>query len=203
VEVLSKPGRRRQLCARSFFNLKVKIVPVANENAKGPDYRVVAGAMEMARRGSAKADLSIRLDDPSFLALLNARLGRRRGRQSDAVLDAPQRRLAVTAPAPRFGKWTDRQLRGDNRRQRVWKHAGFPPLPQAYFLLLLTTFHADVVPVESLPDWQTYVRAHNHWRRSPIWSSRNALINGASMSSNLMPTGDLRSRSREPRRIAR
>ena len=61
------------------LNVKVKIVPVAKDNDKAPDYRVIAGAMEIGaawkRQSKAnKAYLSVRLDDPSFPAPVNARL---------------------------------------------------------------------------------------------------------------------------------
>lgn len=56
------------------FNVKVKIVPVAKDNDKGPDYRVIAGAMEIGaawipqatraagRRGLALGATSYRCD---------------------------------------------------------------------------------------------------------------------------------------------
>ena len=61
------------------FNAKLKIVSVAKDSDKGPDYRVLAGAMEIGaawkRQSKAnKAYLSVRLDDPSFPTPLNARL---------------------------------------------------------------------------------------------------------------------------------
>ena len=61
------------------FNVKVKIVPIAKDNDKSPDYRVLAGTMEIGaawkRQSKAnKAYLSVRLDDPSFPAPVNARL---------------------------------------------------------------------------------------------------------------------------------
>jgi len=61
------------------FNVKVKIVPITKENDKGPDYRVLAGAMEIgaAWKRQSKANryyLSVKLDDPSFPAPVNARL---------------------------------------------------------------------------------------------------------------------------------
>ena len=60
-------------------NVKVKIVPVAKDSDKGPDYRVLAGAMEIGaawkRQSKAnRAYLSVRIDDPSFPAPVNARL---------------------------------------------------------------------------------------------------------------------------------
>jgi len=61
------------------FNVKVKIVPAPKDNDKAPDYLVFAGAMEIGaawKRQSAanKAYLSLKLDDPSFAAPVNARL---------------------------------------------------------------------------------------------------------------------------------
>ena len=61
------------------FNVKVNIVPVPKENGKGPDFRVFAGAMEIGaawkRQTAAQREyLSIKLDDPSFPAPVNARL---------------------------------------------------------------------------------------------------------------------------------
>ena len=61
------------------FNAKLKMVPVAKDNDNGPDYRVLAGGTEIGaawkRQSKAnKAYLSVRLDDPSFPAPVNARL---------------------------------------------------------------------------------------------------------------------------------
>jgi len=61
------------------FNTKVKIVAVPKSGDNAPDYRVLAGTMEIGaawRRQSAaeKPYLSVKLDDPSFAAPLNARL---------------------------------------------------------------------------------------------------------------------------------
>jgi len=61
------------------FNAKVKIVPIAKDNDKAPDYRVFAGVTEIGaawkRQSKAnKAYLSVRLDDPSLAAPVNARL---------------------------------------------------------------------------------------------------------------------------------
>jgi uncharacterized protein (DUF736 family) len=61
------------------INVKVKFVPVAKDSDKAPDYRVLAGALEIGaawkRQSKAnKAYLSVRLDDPSFPAPVNARL---------------------------------------------------------------------------------------------------------------------------------
>jgi uncharacterized protein (DUF736 family) len=61
------------------INVKAKFVPIAKDNDRGPDYRVLAGAMEIGaawkRQSKAnKAYLSVRLEDPSFPAPLNARL---------------------------------------------------------------------------------------------------------------------------------
>ena len=61
------------------INVKLKIVPIAKDNDNGPDYRVLAGAMEIGaawkRQSKAKREyLSVKLDDPSFPAPVNARL---------------------------------------------------------------------------------------------------------------------------------
>ena len=61
------------------FNVKVKIVAVPKESDSAPDYRVTAGAMEIGagwKRQSAanKPYISVKLDDPSFAAPVNARL---------------------------------------------------------------------------------------------------------------------------------
>ncbi len=61
------------------FNVKVKIVPITKNKDQGPDYRVLAGAMEIgaAWKRQSKANkpyLSVKLDDPSFAAPVNARL---------------------------------------------------------------------------------------------------------------------------------
>ena len=61
------------------FNVKVKIVPVRKDTEKGPDYRVLAGTMEIGaawkRQSAASREyLSVKLDDPSFAAPVNARL---------------------------------------------------------------------------------------------------------------------------------
>ena len=61
------------------FNVKVKIVPIAKAKDNGPDYRVLAGSVEIGaawKRQSAaeKHYLSVRLDDPCFPAPVNARL---------------------------------------------------------------------------------------------------------------------------------
>ena len=61
------------------FNVKVKIVPVAKDSDKAPDYRVLAGTLEIgaAWKRQSKANkpyLSVKLDDPSFAAPVNARL---------------------------------------------------------------------------------------------------------------------------------
>ena len=61
------------------FNVKVKIVPIPGDPDKGPHYRVLAGALEIgaAWKRQSKADkpyLSVKLDDPSFPAPVNARL---------------------------------------------------------------------------------------------------------------------------------
>ena len=61
------------------LNVKLKIVPIAKDNGKGPDYRVLAGAMEIgaAWKRQSKANrsyLSVRIDDPSFVGPVDARL---------------------------------------------------------------------------------------------------------------------------------
>ncbi len=61
------------------LDVKCRIVPTAKANDNGPDYRVLAGAREIGaawQRQSAanKAYLSVKLDDPSFAAPINARL---------------------------------------------------------------------------------------------------------------------------------
>jgi uncharacterized protein (DUF736 family) len=61
------------------INVKLKIVPITKDNNKGPDFRVLAGAMEIgaAWKRQSKANreyLSVRLDDPSFPSPVNARL---------------------------------------------------------------------------------------------------------------------------------
>ena len=61
------------------FNVKVKIVAVPRESEKAPDYRVLAGAMEIGaawKRQTAghKTYLSVKLDDPSFASPVHARL---------------------------------------------------------------------------------------------------------------------------------
>lgn len=61
------------------LNVKCKIVPVTKATDKGPDYRVLAGAIEIGaawkRQSKAKREyLSVRIDDPVFPAPLQARL---------------------------------------------------------------------------------------------------------------------------------
>ena len=61
------------------LNVKCKIVPIAKDNGNGPDYRVLAGAMEIGaawkRQSKANNDyLSVKIDDPVFPAPVNARL---------------------------------------------------------------------------------------------------------------------------------
>ena len=61
------------------FNVKAKIVAVVKEGDNGPDYRVTANGLEIGagwkRQSSAnKAYISLKLDDPSFAAPVNARL---------------------------------------------------------------------------------------------------------------------------------
>lgn len=61
------------------FNVKVKIVPTPKDGDNAPDYRVLAGSMEIGagwkrQSASSKAYISIKLDDPSFPTPVNARL---------------------------------------------------------------------------------------------------------------------------------
>ena len=61
------------------FSVNLKIVPIPKSRDSGPDYRVLAGAVEIGaawKRQSAtsKQYLSVKLDDPSFSAPVNARL---------------------------------------------------------------------------------------------------------------------------------
>ena len=61
------------------FNVKVKIIAVAKEGDNSPDYRVTASGLEIGagwKRQSAasKSYVSVKLDDPSFAAPVNARL---------------------------------------------------------------------------------------------------------------------------------
>jgi uncharacterized protein (DUF736 family) len=61
------------------FNVKVRIVAVAKESDKAPDYRILAGSMEIGaawKRQSAnhKPYLSVKIDDPTLPAPVNARL---------------------------------------------------------------------------------------------------------------------------------
>ncbi len=61
------------------LNVKIKIVPISEPTEKGPDYRVVAGAMDIGaawkrHTANSKHYLSVKLDDPSFPAPVNARL---------------------------------------------------------------------------------------------------------------------------------
>ena len=61
------------------LNVKVKIVPITKESDKAPDYRVYAGAMEIGagwkKQSVAKREyVSVKIDDPSFPAPVNARL---------------------------------------------------------------------------------------------------------------------------------
>jgi len=61
------------------FNVKVKIVAVPKEGDNAPDFRVTTGALEIGagwKRQSAanKPYVSVKLDDPSFAAPINARL---------------------------------------------------------------------------------------------------------------------------------
>lgn len=61
------------------FNVKVKIVPIPKDSDKAPDYKVLAGVLEIGaawKRQTAanKPYLSVKLDDPAFSAPINARL---------------------------------------------------------------------------------------------------------------------------------
>jgi len=61
------------------LNVKVKIVPNPKESENAPDYRIVAGSLEVgaAWKKISKANrpyLSVVIDDPSFSATLYARL---------------------------------------------------------------------------------------------------------------------------------
>ena len=61
------------------LNVKCKIVAIPNPGNKAPDYRVLAGATEIGaawkRQSKANRDyLSVRIDDPTFPAPVNARL---------------------------------------------------------------------------------------------------------------------------------
>ncbi len=61
------------------FNVKAKITPLRKDVENGPDYEVTANGCEIGaawKRQSAsnKPYLSVKLDDPSFPAPLNARL---------------------------------------------------------------------------------------------------------------------------------
>lgn len=61
------------------FNVKVKIVAIPKEGENGPDFRLTASAMEIGagwKRQSAASRpyVSVKLDDPSFAAPVNARL---------------------------------------------------------------------------------------------------------------------------------
>jgi uncharacterized protein (DUF736 family) len=62
-----------------ILNVKVKIVPIPKESENAPDYRIVAGTVEVgaAWKKISKANrpyLSVVLEDPSFPATLYARL---------------------------------------------------------------------------------------------------------------------------------
>ena len=62
-----------------ILNVKVKIVSIPKESENAPDYRIVAGTVEVgaAWKKISKANrpyLSVVLDDPSFPATLYARL---------------------------------------------------------------------------------------------------------------------------------
>jgi uncharacterized protein (DUF736 family) len=61
------------------LNVKCKFVPITKDSGTGPDYRVFVGAMEIgaAWKRQSKANreyLSVKLDDPTFPAPVNARL---------------------------------------------------------------------------------------------------------------------------------
>jgi uncharacterized protein (DUF736 family) len=61
------------------LNVKCKIVAIPKATGKGPDYRVIAGAVEIGaawkRQSKANRDyLSVRIDDPLFPAPVQARL---------------------------------------------------------------------------------------------------------------------------------
>ena len=61
------------------FSVNVRIVPIPKSTENAPDYRVLAGPTEIGaawKRQSAanKQYLSVKLDDPSFSAPINARL---------------------------------------------------------------------------------------------------------------------------------
>ena len=61
------------------FNVKVNILPLPKEAEKAPDYRVVAGELEIGaawkrQTSGQKEYLSVKLDDPTFAAPVNARL---------------------------------------------------------------------------------------------------------------------------------
>jgi uncharacterized protein (DUF736 family) len=61
------------------LDVKCRIVPIARANGNGPDYRVLAGTVEIgaAWKRQSKAQthyLSVKIDDPMLPAPLNARL---------------------------------------------------------------------------------------------------------------------------------
>jgi len=61
------------------INVKCKIIPIKKDQDKGPDYRVMAGPLEIGaawkRQSNAnRAYLSVKIDDPCFPAPVNARL---------------------------------------------------------------------------------------------------------------------------------
>ncbi|WP_192361974.1 DUF736 domain-containing protein [Mesorhizobium mediterraneum] len=61
-------------------NIKATIRPVAKDNERGPDYRVVANGFELgacwskAAKGTGAEYVSVKLDDPSFTAPVYATL---------------------------------------------------------------------------------------------------------------------------------
>ena len=62
------------------INVKATIKPVAKDNERSPDYRVIANGVELGAGWSKTAkdsgveDVSIKLDDPSFTAPVYATL---------------------------------------------------------------------------------------------------------------------------------
>jgi uncharacterized protein (DUF736 family) len=62
------------------LNVKCKIIPFAKSADAGPDYRILAGTIEIgaAWKRQAKASnteyLSVKIDDPVFAAPVNAKL---------------------------------------------------------------------------------------------------------------------------------
>ncbi|KUM25204.1 hypothetical protein AU467_04280 [Mesorhizobium loti] len=63
------------------LNVKAKFVPTEGESERGPDYRIIAGpsvefgaAWKKTARETGREYLSVKLDDPSFLAPIYASL---------------------------------------------------------------------------------------------------------------------------------